>query len=129
VIDDNQSFVKSIAAISKVPVKWIFEGYDSKQLCEKLAIEIIAGYNELNNYLVLINVNIKLDKPYRYGNNGINLYRLAIGKFKSGSQESILLYSFLSKVDLGKRNVFIKILPNYKFKRLPLDFQTFVNFQ
>lgn len=127
VIDDNLAFFKSIAAKSQVPVKWIFEGYDSKQVSEKLATEIIVGYKELDNYLVLINVNIKFNDSFRRENKGINLYRIAIGKLNSGSEESILLYSFLNKTDLGEGNIFIKILSDSKFKRFPLDFHAFIN--
>jgi hypothetical protein len=129
IIDDNQAFVKSIMAISKVPVKWIFEGYDLKQHCEKLATDIIKEYNDLSTYLVLININIKLDDSFRQENKGINLYRLAIGKLNSGSDESIFLYSFLSKTELGKENILFKILPNSLFKRLPMDLDNLLTIQ
>lgn len=127
VIDDNQTLVKSIASKCEVPVKWVFEGLVVKQIYERSAAEIIDSYKDLGKYLVLININIKLNDTLRQDNKGINLYRVVIGKLNSGSDESVLLYSFLSKKDLGEKNVFIKILPDGKFKRLPIDFQTFLN--
>jgi hypothetical protein len=127
VIDDNESFVKSIAFKSKIPIKWIFEGHEIKRVSEKSAVEIIDSFTDLNKFLVLINISIKLNDVLRQNNKGINLYRVVIGKLSSGNEESVLLYSFLSKKDLGEGNVFIKILPDGKFKRLPLDFETLLN--
>ena len=125
VIDDNQAFVTSI--IADIPVKWIFEKYDVERLCEKTAREIIGGFADFDNYFVLINLNIKFNDAIRQENIGISFYRLALSKFSSGRDKSILLYSFLNKADLGKENVHIKILPDNQFRRLPTNFNNLLN--
>jgi len=120
-IDDSNSLLRYFETCFSKKCSWLFQEYNVGSLTIANAKEILDSFILREDYILLININIKLKDCLRIDSKGLYFYRGLLNNLQSGAPEPFILYSFFDIEYLRRESNVSQLISSRNFMQLPLN--------